>query len=230
MKHYMKKIALAIALIAIIVALGHIFISSMNSTEVIVYIDGENITCSIYGLNHDNQKVQNEICDFALNSLYDKNYNVTLLKEGIYNICISSGISNPNVKINSNLGENSYPVIFKVDGNSMIPTLKNGQTVIVNKTKDISINDIVVANTSEYGVIVKRVAGIDKNKIHLVSDNKNVDYKEIDGMVYEVKGIETWTDLSTIFGTVEIYWKCWWSYIAPSPCSPVLILITLSNG
>ena len=87
----------------------------------------------------------------------------------------------------------------------MEPTLQDGQTILVNKTKDIEINDIVVANSSQYGNIVKRVDNIEGNNIHLVSDNKEVDYNIINGMIYESRGITTWVDLSDIYGVVEAY-------------------------
>ena len=87
----------------------------------------------------------------------------------------------------------------------MEPTLQNGQVILVNKTKDIEINDIVVANSSQYGNIVKRVDNIEGNNIHLVSDNKEVDYNIINGMIYESRGITTWVDLSNIYGVVEAY-------------------------
>lgn len=200
-----KKIALTVVFILIIVAAAYAFLPSMNSPTVNVYVDGENVSCSIIPFSPENQRIQEEICDYTLDSMYDQTYNVNGLKEGIENICIFNGLYRPHIIIDSNLGENSYPAIFQVEGNSMFPTLKNGQIVIVNKTKDLSVDDIVVANTSEYGVIVKRVSEIKDNRIHLVSDNKHIDYKEIDGIVYETKGIETWSDISTIFGIVKIY-------------------------
>ena len=39
----------------------------------------------------------------------------------------------------------------------------------------------------------------------LISDNKEVDYNIINGMIYESRGITTWVDLSDIYGVVEAY-------------------------
>jgi hypothetical protein len=39
----------------------------------------------------------------------------------------------------------------------------------------------------------------------LVSDNKNVSYEYINGALYEIKGIETWVDVSDINGVVIDY-------------------------
>ena len=86
----------------------------------------------------------------------------------------------------------------------MVPTLQDGQTILVEKTKDISVNDVVVANSPEYGVIVKRVSDINGDKVHLISDNKNVEHKIGNGRIYELKGITTWVDISNIYGVVKL--------------------------
>ena len=200
-----KSNILIIVLIVVIVVAGSIFYISSNSPPVNVYIDGENVTCSIGSMGQDNNKIQSEICSYVLDEMYKQDANLTTLKEGIHEICVSNGINNPNIKIDSSLGENAFPAMYEVAGESMVPTLENGQTLVINKTKNISVDDIVVANSSEYGVIVKRVSEINGNQIHLISDNKNVDYEVINGISYETRGIDTWTDLSTIIGTVEEY-------------------------
>ena len=62
---------------------------------------------------------------------------------------------------------------FKVSGSSMEPTLKTDDIVIVLKKKNISVNDIVVVEDSEYGFLIKRLKKFEKNGIKLSSDNKN---------------------------------------------------------
>ena len=76
---------------------------------------------------------------------------------------------------------------------------------MVNKTQDVHVGDIVVANSSEYGNIIKRVDEVNNNQIHLVSDNKNIEYTQINGVIYETKGISTWVDFSDIYGVVIKY-------------------------
>jgi signal peptidase I len=95
--------------------------------------------------------------------------------------------------------------IARVDGTSMVPTLQDGQTVLFNKTHDVHVGDIVVAESDEYGGIIKRVDEIDGNRVHLISDNKEVTYEYIDGYLYETKGITTWVDISDINGVVIDY-------------------------
>lgn len=198
MKNLTKFILILI--IVIVGALGLIFIS--NPT-VELYIDGENITCTID--RPFSEDLNEEICRYALDSMNNISANVSSLEAGIKEICRENGLGEVNVNIKSPYGDNQFPVIYQVEGDSMEPTLQNGQTILVNKTKDIEINDIVVANSSQYGNIVKRVDNIEGNNIHLVSDNKEVDYNIINGMIYESRGITTWVDLSDIYGVVESY-------------------------
>ena len=87
----------------------------------------------------------------------------------------------------------------------MLPTLQDGQTVLINKTHDVNVGDIVVANSDEYGGIIKRVDNINGNSIHLVSDNKNISYELINGKIYQLKGISTWVDISDISGVAIEY-------------------------
>lgn len=67
------------------------------------------------------------------------NTNIDTLKSGIHDICLSHGLDTSNINIDSSLGENNVPVIFQVDGTSMLPTLQDGQNVLVNKTQNVHI-------------------------------------------------------------------------------------------
>ena len=194
-----KKYILAFIIIIVILA---IFLTH-ESNSINVYIDGENVTTSTQGVNSD--ELNEEICDYTLQSMNSPNTNIYTLKSGIEDICLKYDINTTNIQIDSTIGENSIPVIFQVDGTSMLPTLQNGQDVLVNKTQDVNVGDIVVANSTEYGNIIKRVDQVNGNQIHLVSDNKNVEYQEINGEIYETKGITTWVDSSDIYGVVIKY-------------------------
>lgn len=202
-----KKCILAFILIIILAIFLGIFLTEDNGS-VDVYIDGENVTASTHpGLNTEinTDELNNEICNYALESMNQPNTNIDTLKSGIHDICLSHGLDTSNINIDSSLGENNVPVIFQVDGTSMLPTLQDGQNVLVNKTQNVHIGDIVVANSSEYGNIIKRVDQVNDNQIHLVSDNKNVEYSQINGVLYETKGIITWVDSSDIYGVVIKY-------------------------
>ena len=198
-----KKIILAI--IAIIIIAFFAFNFFLNDT-VNVYIDGENVSVTTNTLPGVNSSGLNrEICDYAIYVMNDTSSNITALKEGIENICMDYGMENPKVTIDSSIGKNQIPVIVHVDGTSMLPTLQDGQAVLINKTHDIQPGDIVVADSDEYGAVIKRVSEIDGSQVYLESDNKNVAYEYINGELYEIKGITTWVDISEINGVAIAY-------------------------
>ena len=198
-----KKIILAI--IAIIIIAFFAFNFFLNDT-VNVYIDGENVSVTTNTLPGVNSSGLNrEICDYAIYVMNDTSSNITALKEDIENICRDYGMENPKVTIDSSIGKNQIPVIVHVDGTSMLPTLQDGQAVLINKTHDIQPGDIVVADSDEYGAVIKRVGEIDGSQVYLESDNKNVAYEYINGELYEIKGITTWVDISEINGVAIAY-------------------------
>lgn len=57
----------------------------------------------------------------------------------------------------------------------MRPTLIHNDLLLAYKTKNIKINDIVVAKPNNKTLIVKRVKNIDCDKIEFCSDNKNIE-------------------------------------------------------
>ena len=198
-----KKIILALI---ILILIASFVIFTINNNYVEIYIDGENVSVESYSLtNLDKTNLNKEICDLALNTMNDTNSNVTTLKNEVKNLCKEYGLNNVNIKIDSIIGENQIPVIVYVDGTSMLPTLKDGQLVLLNKTHDIKVGDIVVAESSEYGGVIKRVGDIQGDSIYLESDNKNISYEYINGNLYEIKGISTWVNISDINGVVIEY-------------------------
>ncbi|WP_295115526.1 S24/S26 family peptidase [uncultured Methanobrevibacter sp.] len=195
-----KKIILAIIIIILISIFALNFISK---DSVDVYIDGENVTVKTHSLSDANSNnLNSEICYLTIDAMNDTTSNITTLKKGIEDICLKHNIKNPEINIDSSIGKNQIPVIVHVSGTSMLPTLQNGQKVLVNKTKNIHVGDIVVADSEEYGGIIKRVGDINGNSIYLESDNKNISYEYIHGTLYEIKGITTWVDISSINGVV----------------------------
>ena len=198
-----KKIILA-AIILILIAVFALIIVGNNTVN--VYIDGENVTVETNTLEDiDAQGLNKEICDYTINIMNDTTSNATTLQNGIKDICSHYGLEDVEVNVDSSIGPNQIPVMAYVDGTSMVPTLQDGQSVLLNKTHDIHVGDIVVAESDEYGGIIKRVDQIDGNNVHLISDNKQVTYEYIDGVLYEVKGVTTWVDISDINGVVISY-------------------------
>ena len=198
-----KKIILVI-IILIIIACGVIFINGHNTVD--VYIDEDNVIVKSHTYaDVDTNSLNTEICDLTLNVMNDTTSNITTLKDNITGICNQYGIDNVRINVDSIIGENQIPVKVYVDGTSMIPTLKDGQSVIFNKTHNIHVDDIVVAESDEYGGIIKRVGEIRGDSVYLVSDNKEVSYEYVNGALYEIKGITTWVDISDIKGVVIDY-------------------------
>lgn len=198
-----KKIILVLTILIVIACVFAFFIPKEQTIN--VFIDGENVTVETDAQFNKDPSLNEEICDYTLDVMNDTTSNVTTLREGIQQICEKYGIENPKIIIDSSIGENQIPIIVYVDGTSMLPTLQDGQLVLLNKTKDVHVGDIVVADSDEYGVIIKRVEQIDGDEIYLVSDNKNVNYEYDNGILYEVKGITTWVGISDINGVVIEY-------------------------
>ena len=198
-----KKLILALIILIFLAFFAFLMI---NNDSVDVFIDGENISVETKSLsNVDLEGLNDEICDYTANVMNDTTTNASGLHDGIKNICIKYDMDNPTINLDSSIGPNQIPVVVHVDGTSMLPTLQDGQTVLMNKTHDIHVGDIVVADSDEYGGIIKRADQIKGNNVHLISDNKNITYEYINGVLYEVKGITTWVDISDINGVVIDY-------------------------
>ncbi len=198
-----KKIILALIIVIILIVFGMLFL--INDT-VNVYNDGENISVETHTISDIDVNALNEnICDYTVNVMNDTTTDINAYKAGIRDICNYYGLENVEINVDSSIGPDQIPVIAYVDGTSMLPTLQDGQPVLLNKTHDIQVGDIVVADSDEYGGIIKRVDEINGNNVHLVSDNKEVSYEHINGVLYEVKGVSTWVDISDISGVVIGY-------------------------
>ena len=198
-----KKVILAL-IILILICVFTIFLIYNNTVD--IYTDGENISVETRTFANINVSALNkELCDLTLNIMDDPTSNVSTLKSEAGNICKEYGLNDVRIDIDSSIGENQLPVMVHVDGTSMLPTLKDRQSVLLNKTHNIKVGDIVVADSDEYGGIIKRVGDIQGDNVYLISDNKNISYEYINGIMYKVKGISTWVDLSDINGVVIDY-------------------------
>lgn len=198
-----KKIILALIILILLAFLALTFI---GNDSVNVYIDGENVSVSTNTLSNINtENLNHEICDLAIFCMNDTASNASTLRNGIKDICDKYGLEDMDINIDSSIGKNQIPVIVHVDGTSMLPTLRDGQSVLVNKTHNVNVGNIVVANSDEYGGIIKRVSDIRGDSIYLTSDNKDISYEYINGNLYEIRGITTWVDISDINGVVIDY-------------------------
>lgn len=200
----MAKKIIILLIILILATTFVIFYINLNSVD--VYIDGENVSVETRSMdNVDLNTLNSEICNITCEVMNNTKENTTTLKNKIINCCDKYGLKNPKINIDSSIGKNQIPVIADVKGTSMIPTLQDGQQVLINKTHNIHIGDIVVANSSEYGGIIKRVSDIKGDDVYLTSDNKDTTYEYINNNLYEVKGITTWVNINDINGVVIEY-------------------------
>ena len=198
-----KKVILALIVLFLLVFVAFNF---MGNNSVDVYLDGENVSVKTFTLsNVDSKSLNSEICEYTLEVMNDTTSDVNTLKNGISDICNRHGVKNAKITIDSSIGKNQIPVIVYVDGTSMVPTLMDGQPVLINKTHNVNVGDIVVAESDEYGGIIKRVDDVQGDSVHLVSDNKETTYELLDGALYELKGISTWVDISDINGVAIDY-------------------------
>lgn len=198
-----KKSLLAICIVVILVLFAGYFLFIGESVN--VYMDGENVTSQIIVspfAGVDTNELNKEICDYTFQTMNSTTGDAKSLKQGILRICLDHGLDSVKVNLDSSVGENEIPILFHVHGSSMYPTLNDGQVVIVKKTKDIQVNNIVVANSTEYGNIIKRVSDIKGDQVYLTSDNKDVKSEYRNGTLYETKGITAWVSVNDIYGVV----------------------------
>jgi hypothetical protein len=198
-----KKIILALVIVILIIVFGIMFFAH---DTVNIFIDGENITVETTTFSDiDKHGLNEEICSYTMNVMNDTTTDIATYKNGVSNLCSQYGLKNAEINLDSVIGPNQIPVIMYVDGTSMLPTLQDGQSVVVNKTHDVKVGDIVTADSDEYGGIIKRVDEVNGDNIHLVSDNKGISYEYIHGTLYEIKGITTWININDINGVVISY-------------------------
>ncbi len=135
----------------------------------------------------------------ALTDIYSDNSTVDSIKNDMKGIAEKYHY-NITVKIDSQFGTDQLPMPATVKGTSMLPTLKDGQDLVILKTKDFKVGDIVVARHPSYGLIVKRVAQIKGDQVYLMSDNREV---IISNNVIS-KGLDTWLPINDVVGVVKI--------------------------
>ena len=62
--------------------------------------------------------------------------------------------------------------IFKVEGDSMLPTLNDNDLILVSLLKKAKEKDIIVIDIPKYGLLIKRIELIKNDFVSLVGDNK----------------------------------------------------------
>lgn len=151
---------------------------------------------------NDDIFLHDEINRCISRQITDNACNASTLKEEVKGICEDYGIDDPQVELKSPYGDNSFIFLSRGIGISMFPTLKNGDMVVLNKTHDFQVGDIVAAvYPNEYGGIMKRVSVIRGDEVYLISDNVNGTFVK-NGERYEYEGLRTWVSMSDIKGVL----------------------------
>lgn len=78
-----------------------------------------------------------------------------------------------------NISANNLSAIH-VSGDSMYPTLINGDILLVDSSQTQPLADRIFVVSTEDGVIVKRSGGLNGSKLLLISDNPTINDREID--------------------------------------------------
>ena len=168
-------------------------------------IDTESSTLAIPFIHGDLSELNKEIVLYASDQLNNESSNAESIKHGIVDIADGYGISDADVHIESQFGEDALPMFCKVEGTSMVPTFQDGEYVMIEKTNNFTVGDCVVANVDGYGRVIKRVSEINGDQVYLTSDNKKVSYEVHGDYIYKTEGLKTWTDRENIVGVVRIH-------------------------
>lgn len=191
-----------------------LFIQDINTVDITLNTNGSDVDIKQSSLvNAISPQVILEMEQKANEQLIEPNSTVDSIKGEIKNIARKHNYT-ANVKIVSQYGVDQLPMPAKVSGTSMVPTLKDGQEIIILKTNQYKVDDIVVAMHPEYGLIVKRLKKIEPNRVYLMSDNRNVEYFTTqhnigNGLVevdtYKKTPLDTWLPKEKLIGVVKIY-------------------------
>lgn len=158
-------------------------------------------------------KMINEMKNKAYNDVQSDTSTVSSLKADMQTIAQKYNYT-ADVTIISQFGTDQLPFPATVSGTSMIPTLRDGQSVIALKTSDFKVGNIVISHHPTYGLIIKRVAAIKNGKVFLKSDNRQVQTfnteTPLPNGVVEVSTItktplDTWQPIKNVIGVVKTY-------------------------
>lgn len=201
----MRKLYILILSLLILALATGLYIHENKTVNITIETDGTTVTVKTSTLFFASTPpgMEEEIADYIQTVIDDPESTVDSIKADVKNIASKYGYNNVNVQLKSQFGVDQLPMPAIVKGNSMYPTLKDGQQLIVLKTKDFKVGDIVVARHPKYGLIVKRVGKIEGNMVYLISDNKNVEEIYTGTSILIMVPLNTWVHRSDIIGVVK---------------------------
>ncbi len=203
-------------LIIIVVASSAVYTGlGTNNINIVINTNGTNTDIDYQTILYGSipQEMIQEIKDKATTDVESSNSTVDSIKSDVKNIA-SKFNYNANVRISSQFGTDQLPMPATVNGTSMLPTLQDGQEIIVLKTNNLKVGDIVVAEHPTYGLIVKRLSIININQVYLTSDNKNVEIYNssttlpngtVETVTVKKTPLNTWIPTNNVIGVVKVY-------------------------
>ena len=207
------KTGLIISLLVLVALIGSTSYLIANQHNIGITIETNGTEVSVYSTSwfHVPETMMEEMSVKALADVEDPNSSLDSIQANMQNIASKYNYT-VEVKISSQFGEDQLPMPATVKGTSMVPTLNDGQSIVVLKTADFKVGDIVVAHHPDYKLIVKRVGKIDGDQVYLESDNKKVEIIQSqvsfeNGMkkivTIQKTPLNTWVPRSNVIGVVK---------------------------
>ena len=207
------KTGLIISLLVLVALVGSTSYLIANQHNIGITIETNGTEVSVYSTSwfHVPETMMEEMSVKALADVEDPNSSLDSIQANMQNIASKYNYT-VEVKISSQFGEDQLPMPATVKGTSMVPTLNDGQSIMVLKTADFKVGDIVVAHHPDYKLIVKRVGKIDGDQVYLESDNKKVEIIQSqvsfeNGMkkvvTIQKTPLNTWVPRSNVIGVVK---------------------------
>ena len=202
-------ILIGIILLVLIAGIGSALFLSQYTGEVTVNIEtnGADITVETSTLPFTSapSSMEQEVAQYLASAIKNPNSTIESITADITTIGQKYNYEKVTVNLKSQFGENQLPLPAVVSGDSMYPTLNDGQNLMVLKTKNFKVGDIVISKHDEYGLIVKRVGKIEPNRVYLMSDNKNVETIYQGNYIITKTPLNTWVPRDYIIGVVKEY-------------------------
>jgi len=211
-KHRTGVIIGLLVLVAVAGSAFYLF-ADHNSTGIIIKTNGTEVSIQSSSWFPVPKAMLGEMRTKALTDVQDADSSLGSIQADMQSIASKYNFT-VQVTVNSQFGENQLPMPATVRGTSMVPTLQDGQDIVVLKTSDFTVGDLVVAHHPEYNLIVKRVAEINGSQVYLKSDNRQVEIvgnqiRTINGVqqvvTIEKKPLDTWLPKTNVIGVVKIY-------------------------
>lgn len=204
-----KNSKILIGVILLVLVAGAAIIISQHSNAVTINIETNgtdiSVEASTLAFNKDKSAMEKQMAEYLSGAIKDSNSTMDTIRTGITDIAHQYNYTQVTVNLKSQFGENQLPMPAVVSGDSMYPTLHDGQSLMVLKTGNFKLGDIVISKHDEYGLIVKRVGKIETNRVYLMSDNKNVETIYEGNYVITKTPLNTWVPRDYVIGVVKDY-------------------------